>query len=444
MKRMNHRSILNFWRGFRSLSSNCSRSCRWIGRTVVCYDWPSKAETSAATQGLNNRPFHCSLPAKFSSLRLLSPHLAIKESLPSLSVRNQQIFCNSHTSQKSFYSNGVLLNSELAENLLLKKERWALAKAITLIESTNNVKRKQAQELMNTTLKQLKTEENSIDQPKSFRIGLTGPPGAGKSTFIETFGKMLTQSGYKVAVLAVDPSSSVSGGSLLGDKTRMPELTRDPNAYIRASPSCGTLGGVTRTTNETILLCEGAGYDVILVETVGVGQSEYVVADMVDLLVLIIPPAGGDELQGIKRGIVERTDMILVNKADGELLIPARRVRGEYTSAIKLMRQRSSLWKPKVLQVSSKTGNNLDKAWSLMKEFKETMVTNGLFQSKRKRQQIIWMWNHIEDRVLEAFKEDGRISSEIEQWEKRVLSGDVTPGMAADALLERYLPQKNK
>ncbi|PIK56523.1 putative methylmalonic aciduria type A-like, mitochondrial [Apostichopus japonicus] len=331
--------------------------------------------------------------------------------------------------------------NDLADSLLVRRERWALAKAITLAESTNLVKRKEAQRLMSMTLEHLKTTESHKKFKSSFRIGLTGPPGAGKSTFIEAFGKMLTKSGQQVAVLAVDPSSSVSGGSLLGDKTRMPELSRDPKAYIRASPSSGTLGGVTRTTNETILLCEGAGFDIILVETVGVGQSEYVVADMVDVLVLIIPPAGGDELQGIKRGIVERTDIVLVNKADGDLKIPARRVRGEYTSAIKIMRQRSKVWKPKVLQVSSKEGTNLDKTWDLLQEFKSTMITHGLFQAKRRQQQRVWMWSHIQDRMLEAFREDTHISNDIQLWERRVLAGTVTPGMAADALLEKYLPK---
>ncbi|NXD40574.1 MMAA protein, partial [Copsychus sechellarum] len=179
-------------------------------------------------------------------------------------------------------------------------------------------------------------------------LGLSGPPGAGKSTFIEYFGKMLTERKHKVAVLAVDPSSSTSGGSLLGDKTRMTELSRDMNAYIRPSPTSGTLGGVTRTTNEAILLCEGGGYDVVLVETVGVGQSEFAVADMVDMFILLLPPAGGDELQGIKRGIIEMADLVAINKADGDLVVPARRIQAEYVSAMKLLRKRSKVWRPKV------------------------------------------------------------------------------------------------
>ncbi|NWX01117.1 MMAA protein, partial [Caloenas nicobarica] len=179
-------------------------------------------------------------------------------------------------------------------------------------------------------------------------VGLSGPPGAGKSTFIECLGKMLTERKHKVSVLAVDPSSSTSGGSLLGDKTRMTELSRDTSAYIRPSPTRGTLGGVTRTTNEAILLCEGGGYDVVLVETVGVGQSEFAVADMVDMFILLLPPASGDELQGIKRGIIEMADLVAINKADGDLVVPARRIQAEYISAMKLLRKRSKVWRPKV------------------------------------------------------------------------------------------------
>ncbi|NXU87863.1 MMAA protein, partial [Xiphorhynchus elegans] len=186
-------------------------------------------------------------------------------------------------------------------------------------------------------------------------LGLSGPPGAGKSTFIECFGKMLTERKHKVSVLAVDPSSSTSGGSLLGDKTRMTELSRDMNAYIRPSPTRGTLGGVTRTTNEAILLCEGGGYDVVLVETVGMClgfpfnyPSEFAVADMVDMFILLLPPAGGDELQGIKRGIIEMADLVAINKADGDLVVAARRIQAEYISAMKLLRKRSKVWRPKV------------------------------------------------------------------------------------------------
>ncbi|XP_041453023.1 methylmalonic aciduria type A homolog, mitochondrial-like [Lytechinus variegatus] len=322
---------------------------------------------------------------------------------------------------------------------LLTGERWALARAITLVEATHKKGKRQAQILLRTVLDHLREVQlKNRGIPPSFRIGLTGPPGAGKSTFIEAMGKKLTSEGHRVAVLAVDPSSSITGGSLLGDKTRMTELSRDPNAYIRASPSAGTLGGVTRNTNDTILLCEAAGYDVIIVETIGVGQSEYVVADMVDMLVLLIPPAGGDELQGLKKGIVERADFILINKADGELLIPARRMRSEYTSAVKLMYKRSSLWSPKVKQVSSKTGDGLSKAWDTMEEYRGIMTESGEFITKRQRQRRVWMWQHIKDRMMEEFKDNQDLRSHIKHWEEEVMAGRSTSGIAADNLLNTF------
>ncbi|XP_025943286.1 methylmalonic aciduria type A protein, mitochondrial isoform X5 [Apteryx rowi] len=188
---------------------------------------------------------------------------------------------------------------------------------------------------------------------------------------------MLTERGHKVSVLAVDPSSSTSGGSLLGDKTRMTELSRDMNAYIRPSPTRGTLGGVTRTTNEAILLCEGGGYDVVLVETVGVGQSEFAVADMVDMFILLLPPAGGDELQGIKRGIIEMADLVAINKADGDLVVPARRIQAEYVSAMKLLRKRSKVWRPKVMRISAKTGEGISDMWDKMTEFRDLVLMSG-------------------------------------------------------------------
>eukprot|EP00057_Strongylocentrotus_purpuratus_P017271 XP_011671745.1 PREDICTED: methylmalonic aciduria type A homolog, mitochondrial [Strongylocentrotus purpuratus] len=324
-------------------------------------------------------------------------------------------------------------------NALLAGERWALARAITLVEATHKKGKRQAQVLLRRVLDHLREVQlKNRGTPPSFRIGLTGPPGAGKSTFIEAIGKKLTAEGHRVAVLAVDPSSSITGGSLLGDKTRMTELSRDPNAYIRASPSAGTLGGVTRNTNDTILLCEAANYDVIIVETIGVGQSEYVVADMVDMLVLLIPPAGGDELQGLKKGIVERADFILINKADGELLIPARRIRSEYTSAVKLMYKRSPLWAPKVKQVSSKTGDGLSKAWDTMEEYRGIMMEAGQFTTKRQRQRRVWMWQHIKDRMMEEFKESQELLTEIKHWEKEVMAGRCTSGIAADKLLKSF------
>ncbi|XP_033631549.1 methylmalonic aciduria type A protein, mitochondrial-like [Asterias rubens] len=322
---------------------------------------------------------------------------------------------------------------------LMEEHRAAIAQSITLVESTHSKKKELAKELLASILAYLKEKAaKNGGIPASFRIGLTGPPGAGKSTFIEAFGKQLTEAGHKVAVLAVDPSSSFSGGSLLGDKTRMPELTRDPRAYIRASPTSGNLGGVTRNTNDAIVVCEGAGFDVILVETVGVGQSEYVVSDMVDMLVLLIPPAGGDELQGIKRGIVEKVDLILVTKADGELKIPSRRVKTEYTSALKLMRKRSPVWSPKVMQVSALTKMGLTEAWAEMQEYHSIMIKSKLFIPKRARQHRIWMWNHIQDNIMEIFRQHPDVKPEIPRLEDEVTKGRITSGMAADALLGKF------
>ncbi|XP_035492093.2 methylmalonic aciduria type A protein, mitochondrial isoform X3 [Scophthalmus maximus] len=231
---------------------------------------------------------------------------------------------------------------------LVGGQRASLAESITLVETQHPRKKELAQVLLQRVLAHRTVQEGrNGGKPVAFRVGLSGPPGAGKSSFIEVVGKMLTGRGHKVSVLAVDPSSCTTGGSLMGDKTRMTELSRDMNAFIRPSPTSGTLGGVTRTTNEAIVLCEGAGYDIVLVETVGVGQSEFAVADMVDMFVLLIPPAGGDELQGIKRGIIERADLVVVTKSDGDLLVPARRIQTEYTSALKLLRRQSKSWNPK-------------------------------------------------------------------------------------------------
>uniref|UniRef100_A0AC11DA53 Metabolism of cobalamin associated A n=1 Tax=Ovis aries TaxID=9940 RepID=A0AC11DA53_SHEEP len=267
---------------------------------------------------------------------------------------------------------------------------------------------------------------------------LSGPPGAGKSTFIEYFGKMLTERGHKLSVLAVDPSSCTSGGSLLGDKTRMTELSRDMNAYIRPSPTRGTLGGVTRTTNEAILLCEGGGYDVILVETVGVGQSEFAVTDMVDMFILLLPPAGGDELQGIKRGIVEMADLVAITKSDGDLIVPARRIQAEYVSALKLLRRRSGVWRPKVIRISARSGEGITEMWDKMKEFQEVMLVSGELAAKRQKQQKVWMWNLIQENVIEHFRTHPAVREQIPLLEKRVLSGALSPGLAADLLLKAF------
>ncbi|XP_042652923.1 methylmalonic aciduria type A protein, mitochondrial isoform X2 [Tyto alba] len=319
-------------------------------------------------------------------------------------------------------------------NGLIQGHRACLAEAITLVESTQSRKKKIAQVLLQKVLSYHREQEKlNQGKPLAFRVGLSGPPGAGKSTFIECFGKMLTERKYKVSVLAVDPSSSTSGGSLLGDKTRMTELSRDMNAYIRPSPTRGTLGGVTRTTNEAILLCEGGGYDVVLVETVGVGQSEFAVADMVDMFILLLPPAGGDELQGIKRGIIEMADLVAINKADGDLVVPARRIQAEYVSAMKLLRKRS-----KVMRISAKTGEGISDMWDKMMEFRDLMLTSGELIAKRRKQQKVWMWNLIQENMLEHFRSHLAVKDKIPLLEEKVLSGVLSPGLAADLLLKAF------
>ncbi|KAK3597490.1 hypothetical protein CHS0354_041911 [Potamilus streckersoni] len=322
---------------------------------------------------------------------------------------------------------------------LMKRERGMLARAITLVESTNPKKREQARMLLSQVLQYNKgLMAHSVKAFSAFRIGLSGPPGAGKSTFIEAFGKFLTAQNHRVAVLAVDPSSSTTGGSLLGDKTRMPELSCDMNAFIRPSPAKGSLGGVTRTTNEAIVLCEAAGYDIILVETVGVGQSEFAVSDMVDMFCLIIPPAGGDELQGIKKGIVEVADVVVVNKSDGDLVAAARRIQTEYISAIKYMRPRSQVWKPQVLRISSLTKEGIPDLWRMMQYFQQCMMDSGELICKRSKQQETWMWNYIRDHIMECFTTHVGVKKMLPELTRQVLSGLITPGAAADKLLKEF------
>lgn len=325
-------------------------------------------------------------------------------------------------------------------NGIVSHERGSLARGITLIESAHPKKKRQAKTLLNSVLQYCTEKEKSDNmKPLSFRIGLSGPPGAGKSTFIETFGKFLTARQNKVAVLAVDPSSASTGGSLLGDKTRMFELSRDLNAFIRPSPSRGTLGGVTRTTNEAILLCEAAGYNIILIETIGVGQSEYAVSDMVDLFCLLMPPAGGDELQGIKKGIVEVADLVIINKSDGELVPAARRIQAEYISALKFLRQKSKFWRPEVTRISSLNKDGIPELWELMEKFHDTMTTSNELQRKRQLQKKIWMWSFIQNNIMDMFKIHPAVQNLILNVEQEVMKGVITPGSGADLLLTKFI-----
>lgn len=312
---------------------------------------------------------------------------------------------------------------------LLAGDRRALAKAITLIESTRPEDRAAAEALLQAALPAT---------GKAIRVGLSGTPGAGKSTFIESFGSYLTESGRKVAVLAVDPSSRRSGGSILGDKTRMERLSRDRRAFIRPSPSSGELGGVARRTREAILAVEAAGFDTVLVETVGVGQSETAVADMTDMFVLLHAPGGGDELQGVKRGIMELADMVVVNKADGDLLPAARRAAADLKGALHLMRPKHPGWVVPVLQVSSLEHQGIAAVWTEILKFRELLGEKGLAEA-REGQAKSWMWSDIRDGLLQALSDDEAISKAAQALEADVAAGRVTPPQAAQTLLKLFL-----
>ncbi len=309
-------------------------------------------------------------------------------------------------------------------------DRAILGRAITLIESNRPDHQRQAQEVLTRLLPAT---------GKAFRVGVTGVPGVGKSTFLDALGTQLTARGLRVAVLAIDPSSSLSGGSILGDKTRMERLATDPEAFIRPSPSGGSLGGVARKTRETILLCEAAGYDVVFVETVGVGQSEILVAGMVDSVLLLLLPHAGDELQGIKRGILELVDLVAVNKADGERVAAARQASQQYLSALKFVRPASPRWKPPVLTVSAREGSGLEVLWEQVEAHHRMLVEHGELESKRQNQRLQWMWTMVEEEVLGAFHKDSRVVEQAPGLERQVVAGEITPTLAAARLLKSRL-----
>ena len=310
---------------------------------------------------------------------------------------------------------------------LLQGDRAALARAITLIESTREDHQQQAQKLLNTLLP---------NTGKSIRVGITGVPGVGKSTFIEAFGLHVIEQGHKVAVLAVDPSSSRTGGSILGDKTRMSQLSQNDHAYIRPSPTGGSLGGVARRTREAMLLCEAAGYDVILVETVGVGQSEIEVAQMVDMFLLLLLPGSGDELQGIKKGIVEMADLIVVNKADGDQKLLAKRVRGDYAAALRMLHPASHNWQPTALTCSAQNNENIDTIWHSVGEFARAMEQSGELNHKREQQAKAWMWKEIRETVLDRFLNHPNVAKHIQSIEESVAKAELSPTAAAHMLVK--------
>jgi LAO/AO transport system kinase len=305
----------------------------------------------------------------------------------------------------------------------------ALAKAITLVESRNI-----DHSLAATTL----LDELLPHTGNAIRIGISGVPGAGKSTFIEVFGLHLTALGHQVAVLAVDPSSQRSGGSILGDKTRMEELSRDPRAFIRPSPAGDTLGGVARKTRETMLICEAAGFDVIIVETVGVGQSEITVASMVDFFLLIQLPNAGDELQGIKRGVMEIADAIVVNKAEGDNRPRAELARQQCVTALHMLAPKSLHWQVPVLLCSALQREGVDAVWATIVAYRDAMQQSGEFQEKRALQNSDWMWTLLMDDLKETFLRHPRVEALLPQLQLSVAQGRTTPGAAARRLMEVF------
>jgi LAO/AO transport system kinase len=304
--------------------------------------------------------------------------------------------------------------------------RRALAKAITLVESSRRDDQERAQRLLEAILP---------DTGRAVRVGVTGVPGAGKSTFIEAFGLYLIEQGKRVAVLAVDPSSARSGGSILGDKTRMARLAVAPEAFIRPSPSGGSLGGVARRTREAMLVCEGAGYDVVMVETVGVGQSEFTVASMVDFFLVLMLPGAGDELQGIKKGILEIADALAVNKCDGDTVARAQRSAAEYRSALRLFRHVSANWDPPVLTVSALEGRGMDEVWKTIQDHRARLDATGEIAARRTAQQQDWLWSMLRDGLEEHFRARSDVQRLLPELEFAVRDARITPTEAARRLL---------
>ncbi len=339
------------------------------------------------------------------------------ESISSQSVEHIQL------SRKTQPSAEELVEGILAGNIT------ALSRAITLVESTNPIHLAKANSIINSCLPHAN---------QSVRIGITGVPGVGKSTFIEAFGKHLTSLGKKVAVLAVDPSSTISHGSILGDKTRMEELVKDTNAFIRPSASGETLGGVARKTRETITLCEAAGFDTIIIETVGVGQSETAVHSMVDFFLLLKIAGAGDELQGIKRGIMEMADAIVINKADGDNIKKAQFAKVEFNRALHLFPAKKSGWTPTTATCSALTSEGIAEVWNTITEFLQATQSNSYFFQKRKEQNQFWMLETINDQLKSNFYNNPEIQQQLDSTKKAVQNDEISPFAAASLLLEKY------
>jgi LAO/AO transport system kinase len=305
-------------------------------------------------------------------------------------------------------------------------ERAALARAITLVES----KRPDHQRAAHLLVQSLLSYTGA-----AVRVGVTGAPGAGKSTAIDALGSHLTGLGHRIAVLAVDPSSARTGGSILADKTRMARLAADPRAYIRPSPSAGTLGGVAARTRETMLLCEAAGYDVIIVETVGTGQSETAVADMTDFFLALMLPGAGDELQGLKKGLVELADMIVINKADGDNAARARVAAAEYGAALHILTPRLAEWHPPVVTCSALTGTGIAELWAHVLDHRRRLDATGALAARRREQQVKWMWALVEERLHGRLATDAKLKTRVPELEAAVAGGALSPALAADEIV---------
>ena len=326
------------------------------------------------------------------------------------------------------------LNFDEYRDGVLSGNRTRLAQAITLVESNSQEHLELAQKLIK--------EVYPFRKP-SIRIGITGVPGAGKSTLIEAFGLYLCERGHKVAVLAIDPSSTVTGGSILGDKTRMELLSRSENAFIRPSPSGGTLGGVARKTRESILLCEAAGYDVILVETVGVGQSETTVRSMVDFFLLLLVAGAGDELQGIKRGVVELADAVYINKADGDNIFRANLAKSEYEQALHYLGSPTEGWRPVVGTCSAYSGAGIESLWATISNFIENTKKSTVFDIRRQKQMRSWVYSLVDEFLIHRFYNDSEIANAIPVIENKVATGKMPPTVAAQELLKKYFKDEN-
>jgi LAO/AO transport system kinase len=319
----------------------------------------------------------------------------------------------------------AVVDSEALAKQLRAGHRAALARAITLIESRRADHQAAARDLVQALLPLT---------GMAIRVGITGSPGVGKSTTIDALGMSLIEQGHRIAVLAVDPSSARTGGSILGDKTRMARLSAADAAFIRPSPASGTLGGVAAKTREAMLLCEAAGFDVVLVETVGIGQSETAVCDMTDFFLALMLPGAGDELQGIKKGLVELADMIAVNKADGDNIKRANLAAAEYRGALHILTPRSAHWQPPVLTYSALTGAGIAELWQNILDHRSAMKASGEFAERRRQQQVKWMWSMLEQRLMARLRADAAIRAKVKQTEAAVADGRITPSVAAEQI----------